>query len=243
MTQGFDFTRPSYHENLESSPVRLNFQSLSTFHKGPTLPASPQLGFAWLDDSNPNNWKLKWYVDPGAGPTWKVVLSHLESTPVMGEAEEVVDAITFLEGINPPALIDVDAYSFEDAAGFDPDQDQDIIFRIPAVSAIQRGINLSIRYFVNTVPVTGLVRLKLDYTVVANGDDPAGGTSYSSTMSLSLPPGINIIDLAQIFTIPSAQIPSSTSWINCRLSRLGTHISDTYNGTLCLMSIHPRISL
>jgi hypothetical protein len=147
--------------------------------------------------------------------------------------------LQFYEGTNPPKMIDVDPLNMEDAAAFEPGVVQDVVFRIPSSFGHVTGYGISLRYFVNGT-VSSHVKLKLDYRPVTPGDSPDGGTSYSLTYQINPMPSDLTVAVVKAFSIPKANIPLSTSWINCRLSRLGTDIGDGYLGEFCLMSITPK---
>lgn len=49
MVQGYDKTEPVHGGELDSDPIRENFNALATHHSGPTAPASPDPGYTWLD--------------------------------------------------------------------------------------------------------------------------------------------------------------------------------------------------
>jgi len=46
--QRYDYNRPAFHEDLESAPIRDNFQALATCHAGETEPPQIWEGMLWL---------------------------------------------------------------------------------------------------------------------------------------------------------------------------------------------------
>ena len=241
MPQGFDYTQPALDSLLVSEPVRKNFQALSTGNEGTTPPASPQVGFTWIDTSNPNNVKLKQYMDkPGFGLTWITLLEHIESNPTLGSATIAPEYhLTFYEGNNPPLMVNIDDFEFEDAAGFEPGVVEDLIFHLEPAVRYQTGMEFSLRFCMSTANA-GVVKLQLDYRVKNLGDPVDGGTNYSTTMLLDPVNTANTIEEQDGLVIPAGRITDNTQAIHCRLTRLGTDIQDTHTGIFCLFGLEPK---
>lgn len=235
----FDYTQPVTNSELLSQFVRLNFQSLSTFHRGPAAPPSPQLGYAWLDTADADNWKLKWYVEEDGTPKWVLFISHLESVPVIGSGD--VTAIPFYEGANPPPMINLDDYDFEDAAGFSSSADQDIIFRVPNPISYKHGVKFRMRYCMSAAG-PGNVRLKLDYRIKELGGDVGTGVEYDQTWTIT-PTGLPADELfvTDEVQIPDGKFPELVEIVHCRLTRIGTDLLDTHTGQFCLATIQPFV--
>jgi len=73
MTQGFDSAEPVSGSSVASQPVRFNFNAIATHHYGPTAPSDPQSAWAWVDNADPLNVKLKFYIEG----VWYVVIQDL----------------------------------------------------------------------------------------------------------------------------------------------------------------------
>lgn len=73
----FDRDQPASGSNLNSAPVRSNFQALAEHHRAATPPGGPQDGYIWWDSSDAQNEKLKTY----GGGAWQVMFEHMESSP------------------------------------------------------------------------------------------------------------------------------------------------------------------
>jgi len=81
----FDYNYPPDEGLVDSPPLRENFQRLAVHHRGSAPPPNPQIGYLWLDDSDPSNWKLKAYTRSlTSDPAWVILLKHVESYPVPG---------------------------------------------------------------------------------------------------------------------------------------------------------------
>jgi hypothetical protein len=74
MTQGYDASKPAYQDALQSSPMRINLNSLATCHRGAISPTDPNEGWLWLDIADVTNYKLKMYLS-GA---WITILNNLQ---------------------------------------------------------------------------------------------------------------------------------------------------------------------
>ena len=236
----FNYNEPATNSELLSLHVRNNFQALSTNHRGPSPPPSPQLGFAWIDNSDPDNWRLKWYVEKAGVPQWIIVVSHVESIPVLGDGTDAY-AIPFYEGDNPPPMVNLDDYDFEDAAGFAHDQDQDVIFRLPQPQLFQHGVKFRLRYCTTTAG-PGDLRLKLDYRIKEHGGDISTGVEYDQTWTYtSVGLSANELLTTDVVQIPDGRISDSVEIVHCRLTRIGTDPLDTHTGQFCLVSIQPYL--
>jgi hypothetical protein len=77
MSQGFDKLKPEYQADLLSGPVRTNFNSLATWHKGPTAPPNPDDGWVWVDDSDATNVKVKMFLFSA----WRTILQNIQAGP------------------------------------------------------------------------------------------------------------------------------------------------------------------
>ncbi len=77
MVQGFDPNVP-VPGSAQSAPIKTNFNALFTTNSGPNPPASPNIGTLWIDTSDANNIKLKWFD----GTVFRTLLEKLESTPM-----------------------------------------------------------------------------------------------------------------------------------------------------------------
>jgi hypothetical protein len=78
----FDKTIPINATDGDADPIRDNFNALATRHIGSSAPTSPDLGWTWLDTTDPTNWKLKEYTQDGASaPAWVISFEHMESAP------------------------------------------------------------------------------------------------------------------------------------------------------------------
>lgn len=87
MTTPFRPTAPEYLSSLKSEPVRTNFQVLARHHAGPTAPPNPEVGWTWLDTSNPVNLRFRMFLSG----TWVVILNNLlGGFPSTGGATKVV---------------------------------------------------------------------------------------------------------------------------------------------------------
>lgn len=236
----FNYNEPVTNSELLSLKVRENFQALSTCHRGPAPPPNPQLGFAWIDTSVAANWRLKWYVEYLGVPQWITLISHIESIPVLGDGTETF-TIPFYEGSTPPPMINLDDYDFEDAAGFDRDSDQDVIFRLPHPRVYLHGVKFRLRYCMSTAP-DGDVRLRLDYRIKEEGGPVGTGVEYDQTWTVT-PSGLsaNEILISEDVQIPDGRLSDSVEVVHCRLTRVGTDIQDTHTGQFCLLSIQPHL--
>jgi len=243
MAQGFDYTEPVNGSPLQSSPVRTNFQALATQHRGNSAPSNPEEGYQWLDDSDANNWKLKKYVNtPGVGLQWVTLMVHVESIPIVGTTDTAAEYhLEFYEGDNPPAMVNVDDYNFEDAAAFDPSTDQDVIFRLEPEARYDLGAKLRMRYCMSTSDA-GVLKLQLDYRVKAQGDPVSGGTNYSQTFVIDPVNTADTVAYNEEINIPSGRIDETTQVVHCRLTRLGSDAQDTHTGIFCLFGIEPKVA-
>ena len=52
MAQNYDYHKPGYRDDLESQPIRENFQALATCHAGDTEPPQLWEGMLWLRTSD-----------------------------------------------------------------------------------------------------------------------------------------------------------------------------------------------
>jgi len=235
----FDFNQPAYQSDLRSDRVRDNFQALSTFHKGSTAPASPQEGYSWLDDSDSNNWKLKFYVQS----TWVIFAEHMESTSVFGAIDnfEMEEHVEFYEGDVPPPFVDIDNYHFEDAAGFDPSVDQDIVFRLEPHGRYTNGLKLRMKYCMSTAE-TGLVKFKLDYRLKIVGGSVSGGTDYTTTVTIDPVDSADTVAYNEDISLPTGRLDETIQVAHFRLTRLGTDAGDTHGGVFCLFGLIPKVA-
>ncbi len=235
----FDYDQPAYQSDLRSDRVRENFQALSTFHKGSTPPPSPREGFSWLDDGNPNNWKLKYYTGSG----WMVFAEHMESVSVFGAIDkfELEEHLEFYEGDNPPPFVNVDDYNFEDAAGFSPTDDQDIIFRLEPHGRYTNGLKIRLKYCMSTAEA-GLVKLKLDYRLKIDGGAVSGGSDYSSIVTMDPVDTDNVVAFNEDLNLPSGRLDEGIQMAHFRLTRLGSDVGDTHNGVFCVFGIIPKVT-
>jgi len=77
-----DLTQPANKGKVESEPMRENFLALAIHHKGELSPENAELGFIWVDDTDPNNWVVKLYAKKGnQDATWVTLFQHAESIP------------------------------------------------------------------------------------------------------------------------------------------------------------------
>lgn len=147
----------------------------------------------------------------------------------------------FYEGDNSPPFIDIDDYHFEDAAGFDPDLDQDIIFRpAPQVGYVSRGMKLLLQFCMSTGH-TGNVVLKLDYRIKDLGDPIGAGAEFSQTFTINPLNVADTIEVNEQVQIPAGRVTATTETIHCRLTRLGTDPGDTHTGIFCLVDTVPKV--
>lgn len=75
--QGFDKNKPQFQSDLLSGPVRINFNASATNHLGPSAPNSPDPGWSWVDTSDPNNVKLRIFLNN----SWLIVLANITGGP------------------------------------------------------------------------------------------------------------------------------------------------------------------
>jgi hypothetical protein len=94
---GFNKNIPSHRADLESTPIRDNFNALAADHAGPNPPPSPESGYTWLDTSLSNQpvikvyWDGQWYglfvyvpglgrfTTQGASVQWGAILGTLDN--------------------------------------------------------------------------------------------------------------------------------------------------------------------
>lgn len=75
MAQGFDKTQPVEGSDIQSAPVRINFNALVTDHAGAIPPANPDPGWTWLDTSLSNQPTIRVYWDFA----WKALFVYNQS--------------------------------------------------------------------------------------------------------------------------------------------------------------------
>jgi len=143
--------------------------------------------------------------------------------------------IDFYTGDNAPYIADIDAFGFQDAAGFPVGEDRDVVFKVGAnVPYWKQGATLDVVIAPSVTDVGKKVKWKLDYLVHVGGEVYSGGTSYSSTFDMTVSASQNQLQKTQAFTIPNGHIPLTAVEVEFRLTRLGTDINDTFSGDIGL---------
>jgi len=166
------------------------------------------------------------------------ILYSLDSTGLETPLTSILqDNIDFFEGNVPPDFANIDDYNFVDGAAFDPDINQDVIFRIdPKRDYQESGLKFVFRYGMSTAE-TGTVRLKLDYRVKNLGEDMTGGTDYQQLLTLDPSDLALKVETFDSFTIPASRITANTELVHCRFTRLATDLLDTHTGIFVLFGI------
>lgn len=101
MTQGFNPAKPAFQTPITSLELRTQFNSLATHHEGASAPLNVQLGWTWLDTSNPVDRILKmfngtsWIPIIGLDSPGLIVklLSHLLDVQIVAPANN--DVLTY----------------------------------------------------------------------------------------------------------------------------------------------------
>jgi hypothetical protein len=166
-----------------------------------------------------------------AGASVKDALNTLSIAS--GEMEVSLD---YYEGANPPAMINLDNYNFDDAAGFNHGSNEDIIFRINPAKWLDDGFKLSMRYCMNTADL-GNVRFKLNARIKVSGDPIGAGTDYEDYYTLNPMDLADTLGTTGILIVPAARIPDNAEMIEYRLTRMGSDPLDTHLGMFCLADI------
>lgn len=139
-------------------------------------------------------------------------------------------AVDFYEGSTPPYIADVDAYSFQDAAGFPVGEDRDVILKIEEMTGLYTGFDIYLVYVMSTADAGNDIRLTLDYLVHQTTETYGAGTAYGQTQDITISTGLDILGVIQPFTIPNGHVTGSTVEVELRLTREGAHINDTHSG-------------
>jgi len=233
----YNWNVPAYGAPIVSQEIRDALQAISTFHKGPTEPSSKQGGFTWIDDSNASNWILKIYN----GTAWTTVMEHVESSPVFGRLDSPSQDsdVDFYEGAVPPPAVNIDNYDFEDAAGFNPSVNEDIILIIVPHDRYSNGLKLRLRYCMSTAQVAQ-VKLRLNYRVKSLGDNISLGTDYVTEQVITVTPNADIIAFNEEVQIPAGRIDGTKEAVHCRLTRVGSDVADTHGGIFCVFGLLPK---
>lgn len=63
MSQNLNVNKPATRDPLQSLPVRTNFRAIASTNYGPQAPADAELGWLWIDASDPTNIKLKAFIN------------------------------------------------------------------------------------------------------------------------------------------------------------------------------------
>jgi len=235
----YDYTIPQAATPVAAQEIREALQAISTHHQGPLAPPDPEAGFTWLDTSDPTNHKMKIFVN---GPGFIIIAEHMENNPIFSEIEkdDLDNSLAIFEGDNPPPMINLDDFDFEDAAGFEFNQDQDIIFKIQPRGKYTHGIKLRMKYCMSTAEPNQL-KFRLDYRVKIAGDPTTGGTDYSTTHLVTPVNLANTMAFNEELIIPATVIDNSVQIVHCRLTREGLDPIDTHDGTFCLIDLYPKV--
>lgn len=150
-------------------------------------------------------------------------------------------SIPFFEGSNPPLMTEVDQLGLDDVAAFESGVVQDVVFRSPTIIGRNNGLSVYLRFFLSGT-VSNHVKLKLDYWPISMGDAPDYNNHYELYHVIDPMPNESVVSIIPAFVIPQNNIPSFTSWINHKLSRLGDDNDDGYPGQFCLMDIIMKVT-
>lgn len=235
MTQGFNPALPQYNGPLSSQGMRAQLLALDSCHEGPLPPQFPRQGKWWLDTGEVTEYLLKMYfVD-----TWYEVARYNVDLQELYVGRGINQfSVDFWEGNNPPFIASVDAYNFDDAAGFPEGQDCDVIFKLDAnFKALRHGALLTFVYTMSKDEWAKAVNLRLDYRVHAIGERFDAGTPYDASAQAQVIHLDGILALMQPFQIPDGHINENTVEVECRLTRLGSSAEDTHTGDLGLKHV------
>jgi len=146
--------------------------------------------------------------------------------------------LDYFEGDNPPFMADADVYHFYDSADFVASEDHDVIFKLASQLANMdaNGATIFLVYFMSTAESSKNIVLKFDYVVHDKNEAYNGGSVYSSQYTISTPNTANLTTVNTV-AIPAARITSNTVEIECRLTRLGTNVSDTHTGDFIIRQL------
>lgn len=150
-----------------------------------------------------------------------------------------VQNLTFYPGNVSPLAVDTDVYAIRDSAGFEAGVDEDVVFSLTQIDTtyVSDGFKLFFNYAMETSEVGKNIRLKLDYIVHEKGETVAGGTPYTSTVTVPVNETADELDSVNVFTIAGGVVSADTEEVEFRLTRLGTDVLDTHNGLFGLKDI------
>jgi hypothetical protein len=144
MTQGYDASKPAYQDALQSSPVRLNLNSLATSHRGAIAPADPDEGWLWLDIADVTNYKLKMYLS-GA---WVTILNNLQGGYPTQSGASVVSHIQAIASASWTIVHNLDteypSITFYDAIALPKNQIMPQNVAVPTTNTIIATFNTSV---------------------------------------------------------------------------------------------------
>lgn len=160
------------------------------------------------------------YIDDGS--TWHTMGG--------GGSVSLSRAIDFYEGTTPPYIADIDAYSFQDAAGFPVGEDRDVILKIDEMSGLSSGFDVYLVYTMSTSDAGNDIRLTLDYLIHQSTEAYGAGTAYGQTQDVTITTAKDILGVIQPFTVPNGHVTGSTVEVELRLTREGAHVNDTHSG-------------
>jgi hypothetical protein len=148
--------------------------------------------------------------------------------------------LDYWDGDNPPYIADVDTFHLMDAAGFPTGANTDVIFKVPADMMIDfsKGFKFSFMYVVSTDNIGQSFRYQLDmvgHQLTNSILTPVGYAPIITDMPVSV--NSNILDERVFFTIPPALMASNIQEIECRITREGAAVQDTYVGDIGLKQI------
>lgn len=238
MSQDFKPTLPQFRGPLSSQDMRTQLLALYSSHEGPDEPQFKTTGTWWLDTNltnHPNEFLLKMYFN---GHWHEIARYDTLNDYVILSGGAGNFAIDFWEGVNPPFIANIDAYGFDDSAGFPEGEDHDVIFKMDAnFRALKRGALLTLVYTMSTSEWGKSLTLRLDYRVHAYGERYDAGTPYDMTVTVPVIHLDGVLAITQPFQIPNGHLNDETVEVECRLTRMGTQVSDTHTGDLGLKHI------
>ena len=148
--------------------------------------------------------------------------------------------LDYWDGDNPPYIADVDTFHLMDAAGFPTGADTDVIFKVPADMMIDfsKGFRFAFMYVVSTDNIGQSFRFQLDMVGHKLTDSILVPIGYSAIIKdTTVAVNSNILDELVFFTIPPAFMTSDIQEIECRITRKGTAVQDTYVGDIGLKQV------
>jgi len=155
------------------------------------------------------------------------------NVPIIGQLE-----LDFFEGDNPPYIADIDVFGFKDGAGFPNGADTEVLFKLqPNALRIAKGVTVDLVYALSASDPGKNIRLRLDYVVHNDGESYSAGTPYGQTFDLPTSTAANELARVTAFTIPEGHVSSNTVEVECKLSRLGTDVNDSYSGDFGLKHV------